>query len=212
VIGRVRLADAKDTDTAISAAHRAFPAFSRTSKEQRIEWLKRLHAAVMARVDQIAAATTEEYGAPVTRAMWGTRYAADSFLNAAATLERYSFTKKTGCAGVSMERVGVAALITPWNANAGFICNKLATAIAAGCTVFFKPSEMSAIQTQVVTEALHAAGLPPGVFNIVTGRGDIVGEKLTSSPHVAKISFTGSTAVGKSILRASADTLKRVTL
>ncbi|MFK4446070.1 aldehyde dehydrogenase (NAD+) [Caballeronia udeis] len=212
VIGRVRLADAQDTEDAIAAARRAFPAFSRTSKEQRIAWLKRLYEAVFANVDRLTAATIEEYGAPATRAGWGARYAAESFLHMAHTLEKYSFTRRIASTEVVMEPVGVAALITPWNANAGFICNKLATAIAAGCTAVVKPSEMSAIQTQIVTEALHDAGLPAGVFNVVTGRGDVVGAELSASPHIAKISFTGSTAVGKSILRAGVDTMKRVTL
>ena len=111
-----------------------------------------------------------------------------------------------------MEPVGVVGLITPWNANAGFICNKLAYAIAAGCTAVIKPSEMSAIQTDVVLRALHEAGLPAGVYNLVNGRGAEVGAEIAAHPDVAKISFTGSTAVGKAILRASADTLKRVTL
>ena len=106
----------------------------------------------------------------------------------------------------------MVAAITPWNSNYGFICSKLATAIAAGCTMVIKPSEMSAIQTQVITEALHEAGLPPGVFNIVNGRGDVVGAELSSHPDVAKVTFTGSTAVGRAILRAAAETMKRVTL
>jgi aldehyde dehydrogenase (NAD+) len=117
-----------------------------------------------------------------------------------------------GIADVVMQPLGVAGLITPWNSDAGFICGKLAAALAAGCTAVVKPSEMSAIQTRVVTEALHAAGLPPGVFNIVTGRGDTVGAELSSHRDVAKLSFTGSTAVGKTILREAANTLKRVTL
>ena len=111
-----------------------------------------------------------------------------------------------------MESVGVVGLITPSNTNYFFICNKLATAIAAGCTAVIKPSEMSALQTDLLTECLDEAGLPPGVFNVVNGRGDVVGTELTSHGDVAKISFTGSTAVGKSILRAAADTMKRVTL
>ena len=97
-----------------------------------------------------------------------------------------------------MEAVRVVALATPWNSNAGFICSKLATAISAGCTAVIKPSELSALQTQVVLEALHAAGLPPGVFNLVNGRGDVVGAEFASHPDIAKMSFTGSTAVGKS--------------
>jgi aldehyde dehydrogenase (NAD+) len=212
VIGHVTLGDREDTLRAIAAAKRAWPAYARSTKSERIALLHRLHAAVLARADDINAATTEEYGGPVSRASWVARYAAEAFLLAAKTLEQYPLSRQIGSAQVVMEPVGVAGLITPWNSNAGFICNKLATALAAGCTVVIKPSEMSAIQTQVVTEALHAAGLPPGLFNIVNGRGDVVGAELSSHHDIAKISFTGSTAVGKAIQRAGADTLKRVTL
>jgi aldehyde dehydrogenase (NAD+) len=111
-----------------------------------------------------------------------------------------------------MQPLGVVAAITPWNSNYGFICAKLATALAAGSTVVIKPSEMSAIQTQLITECLHEAGLPKGVFNIVNGRGDVVGAEFSSHPDIAKVSFTGSTAVGKQILRSGAETMKRVTL
>jgi aldehyde dehydrogenase (NAD+) len=111
-----------------------------------------------------------------------------------------------------MEPVGVAGLITPWNANALFICKKLAYAIAAGCTSVIKPSEMSATQTEIVLRSPHKAELPKGIFNLVNGRGNVVGAEISAHPDVAKISFTGSTAVGKAIVRASADTLKRVTL
>ena len=211
-ISRVTLGDREDTRLAIAAARRAFADFSRTGKQARIAMLHRLHDAVMARADDLRDATIEEYGAPVARATWGARYAAESFLQVAETLEGYEFTQRIKSAEVVMTPLGVVGLITPWNANAGFICNKLATAIAAGCTAVIKPSEMSALQTQIVTEALHAAGLPPGVFNIVNGRGDVVGAELSAHPDIAKISFTGSTAVGKTILRAGAETLKRVTL
>jgi aldehyde dehydrogenase (NAD+) len=139
-------------------------------------------------------------------------YAADSFLTAALSLADYPLEREIGSARVVMEPVGVVGLITPWKSNAGFICNKLAYALAAGCTAVIKPSEMSAAQTQVVLEALHEAGAPAGLFNLVNGRGDVVGAEITASPDISKISFTGSTAVGKSILRAAADTLKRVTL
>jgi aldehyde dehydrogenase (NAD+) len=212
VIGQVRLGDEEDARRAIAAAKRAFPAFSRTSKQERIGMLRRLHEAVQAKIEALAKATTEEYGAPVARAGWGAQYAADAFSNAAKTLEGYDFIRRLNTTEVVMEPLGVVGLITPWNANIGFICNKLAMAIAAGCTSVIKPSEMSAIQTQLITECLHDAGLPAGVFNIVTGRGDVVGAVLTSHPDIAKISFTGSTAVGKSIMRAGAETLKRVTL
>ncbi|PTR22770.1 aldehyde dehydrogenase (NAD+) [Luteibacter sp. OK325] len=212
VIGMVRLADEEDTRRAIAAAKRAFPAFSRTTVTERIALLRRMHAAVEARGDDLFAAVLEEYGAPVNRGRWMVQHASSVFLDAIETLEHFEFERRKGTATVVMQAVGVVGLITPWNSNAGFICGKLATAIAAGCTAVIKPSEMSALQTRVVTEALHAAGAPAGVFNIVTGRGDVVGATLVGSPDIAKISFTGSTVVGKGIVRAAADTLKRVTL
>ena len=212
VIGRVRLADAEDARLAISAAKRAFPAFSRTDKVERVAMLKRMHAAVAAKEDELFDANVEEYGAPVSRARWMARHASDVLRHAAETLENYAFVRRAGSAEVVMQPLGVAGLITPWNSDAGFICGKLAAALAAGCTAVIKPSEMSAIQTRVVTEALHEAGLPKGVFNIVTGRGETVGAEISAHPDVAKLSFTGSTAVGKTILRTAAETLKRVTL
>lgn len=212
IIGRVRLADAEDARRAIAAAKRAFPAFSRTDKSERIALLRRMHAAVVAREDALFEAIVEEYGAPVSRGRWMASHASDVLQQAADTLENYSFVRRAGTAEVVMQPLGVAGLITPWNSDAGFICGKLAAALAAGCTAVIKPSEMSAMQTRVVTEALHDAGLPPGVFNIVTGRGETVGAEISSHPDVAKLSFTGSTAVGKTILRTAADTLKRVTL
>ena len=211
-IGQVRLGDRADALRAIAAAKRAFTAMSRTSKSERIALLGRLHAAVSARADDIRDAMMFEYGASLAFATASAANAADSFRRAAITLEAYDLNRRIGAAEVQMEPVGVVALITPWDSNAGFICSKLATAISAGCTAVIKPSEMSALQTQVVLEALHAAGLPPGVFNVVNGRGDVVGAEFSSHPDIAKVSFTGSTAVGKSILRAGAETLKRVTL
>ncbi|WP_321814974.1 MULTISPECIES: aldehyde dehydrogenase family protein [unclassified Paraburkholderia] len=212
VIGRVRLADAEDARAAIAAAKRAFPAFSRTDKAARVALLRRLHAAVLAKEDTLFEAIVEEYGAPVSRGRWMARHASDVLQQAADTLEAYSFASRAGTANVVMQPLGVAGLITPWNSDAGFICGKLAAALAAGCTAVIKPSEMSAMQTRIVTEALHEADLPKGVFNIVTGRGDIVGAEICTHPDVAKLSFTGSTAVGKAILSAGAQTLKRVTL
>jgi aldehyde dehydrogenase (NAD+) len=212
VIGTVRLADEEDARRAIAAAKRAFPAFSRTTVDERIALLRRMHAAVEARGDELFAAVLEEYGAPVNRGRWMVQHASSVFLDAIETLETFAFERRKGTATVVMQAVGVVGLITPWNSNAGFICGKLATAIAAGCTAVIKPSEMSALQTRVVTEALHAAGAPAGVFNIVTGRGEVVGATMVGSADIAKISFTGSTAVGKGIVRAAADTLKRVTL
>ena len=212
VIGRVRLADEADANAAVAAAKRAFPAFSRTTKAERIDMLMRLHDAIAASEDALFEAIVEEYGAPVSRGRWMAKHAANVLSEAVKVLDGYAFTRRAGTAEVTMQPLGVAGLITPWNSDAGFICGKLAAALAAGCTAVIKPSEMSAIQTRIVTEALHSAGLPPGVFNIVTGRGDIVGASIASHRDVAKLSFTGSTAVGKTILRTAAETLKRVTL
>ncbi|KWF33462.1 aldehyde dehydrogenase family protein [Burkholderia pseudomultivorans] len=212
VIGQVRLGDEQDVERAIAAAKAAFPGWSRTTREERIAALTRMHEAVVAREDDLMQAIVTEYGAPSVRCRWMATYPADAIQQAIAALESFAFEEQAGTARVIMTPVGVAGLITPWNSNAGFICNKLATALAAGCTAVVKPSEMSAMQTQIVAEALHAAGLPDGVFNIVNGRGDVVGEALSRSPDIAKISFTGSSAVGEHLVRAGAATMKRVTL
>ncbi|MBW9399771.1 aldehyde dehydrogenase family protein [Leclercia sp. EC_58] len=212
VIGQVCLADAVDGERAIAAARAAFPAWSKTTKQVRIAALQRMHAAVAARHDDLLEAVVEEYGAPASRSAWMASYPAEVIAQAIAALEAFEFTTVAGAARVEMTPLGVAGLITPWNSDAGFICGKLAAALAAGCTAVIKPSEMSALQTQIVTEALHAADLPPGVFNIVTGRGDTVGETISRHPHVAKISFTGSTRTGKAILRNAAENFTRVTL
>jgi aldehyde dehydrogenase (NAD+) len=211
VIGQVQLADEVDTAAAVAAAKRALPAWSATSAEERIAALRRLQAAVAARRDEMLSAVLVEYGAPARNA-WMVDTAAQAFGDMITTLEGFSFTRRVGEATVEMAPVGVAGLISPWNSDAFFICDKFATALAAGCTVVIKPSEMSATQTHVLTRALHEAGLPNGVLNVVTGRGDVVGTAITRHPDVAKISFTGSTAVGKIILREAAETMKRVTL
>ncbi len=212
VMGQVRLADAVDAERAIAAAKAAFPAWSQTRKQERIAALQRMQAAVAARHDDLLEAVIEEYGAPASRSAWMASYPAEAIGQAIAALEAFEFVMTAGAARVEMTPLGVAGLITPWNSDAGFICGKLAAALAAGCTAVIKPSEMSALQTQIVTEALHAADLPPGVFNIVTGRGDTVGETISRHPLVAKISFTGSTQTGKAILRNAAENFTRVTL
>jgi aldehyde dehydrogenase (NAD+) len=212
VIGQVRLADEVDARSAIAAAKRAFASFSRSTKAERIALLQALATALEARRADLIEAVIEEYGAPMSRSAWMADYAVNAFRMAAQMLENYDFTRQIGTARVTMEPLGVVGIITPWNANAGFIAGKLAMVIASGSTCVIKPSEMSAIQTQIVTEALHQAGVPAGVFNIVTGRGDVVGAEISAHRDVAKLSFTGSTATGRAILRAGAESFKRVTL
>lgn len=143
--------------------------WSKTSKAERLAVLRRMHKAVMAREDELMDAVVMEYGAPKIRGRWMASYPADAIAQAIDALENFEFTEQAGKAQVIMTPVGVAGLITPWNSDAGFICNKLATAMAAGCTAVIKPSEMSAMQTRVITEALHDAGIPAGYLTLSPG-------------------------------------------
>jgi aldehyde dehydrogenase (NAD+) len=212
VIARVTLGDEEDTRRAIAAARRAFATFGRSTTGERASILRRLHQAVSARVDDLTAAMVEEYGGVVQFARPLVQTGADAFLAAEQGLQELPMTQSWGKTTVTLEPVGVAGLITAWNANALFICLKLASAVAAGCTVVIKPSELSSLQTAALIECLQAAGLPRGVCNIVIGRGDVVGAELVRNPDVDKISFTGSVAVGERIMRDGAATMKRVTL
>ena len=212
VIARVTLGDKEDTRRAIGAAKRAFPTFGRTTKEERADTLRRLHRAVSARLDDLTAAMVEEYGGVVQFARLIVESGVNAFPAAEKGLEDLLLTRSWGRTTVTLEPVGVAGLITAWNANTLFICLKLASAVAASCTVVIKPSEVSSLQTQVMIECLDAAKLPKGVCNVVIGRGDVVGAELVRNPDVAKISFTGSVEVGQSIMRDGAATMKRATL
>ncbi|NIF47484.1 aldehyde dehydrogenase family protein [Enterobacter sp. Ap-1006] len=211
-VAQVRLADEEDTRLAIAAAKAAFPQMRLSSREQRMIWLQLLHDAVKAREDELVETMVDEYGCPVAFAQSTVARSYNSFLQAIDLLKDYAFESQAGMAKVVMEPLGVVGLITPWNANYGFIAGKLSMVIASGSTAVIKPSELSARQTAIITECLHAAGLPDGVINIVTGLGNVVGAEITRHPDVAKISFTGSTAVGKTIARDGAATMKRVTL
>jgi aldehyde dehydrogenase (NAD+) len=212
VIGRVTLGDEEDTRRAIGAARGAFATFSQSTKEERVEILRRLHAAASSHIEDLTAAMVEEYGGVVQFAGLIVQSGVTAFQAAEQALQEMPLTRSWGKTTVTLEPVGVAGLITAWNANTLFICLKLASAVAAGCTVVIKPSELSALQTQELIEALHEAKLPKGLLNVVTGRGDVVGAELVRNPGVDKISFTGSVAVGESIMRDGAATMKRVTL
>jgi aldehyde dehydrogenase (NAD+) len=212
VIGRVALADEEDTRRAIAAAKRAFATYGRSTKEERAKSLRRLHEAASARVDDLTTAMVKEYGGVVQFVGLIVQSGVGAFLAAEKALNELEWTRSWGKTTVTLEPVGVAGLITAWNANALFICLKLASAVAAGCTVVIKPSELSALQTRVLIEALHEADLPKGLLNVVTGLGNVVGAELVRNPGVDKISFTGSVAVGETIMRDGAATMKRVTL
>jgi aldehyde dehydrogenase (NAD+) len=212
VIARVALGDEEDTRRAIAAAKRAFVTFGRTTKEERAKILRRLHETTSARIDELTAAMIEEYGGVAQFSRLIVESGVTAFAAAEKALDEIPWTRQWGKTTVTMEPVGVAGMITAWNANALFICLKLASAVAAGCTVVIKPSEMSSLQARVLVEALHEAGLPKGVLNVVTGLGTTVGAELVRNPDVDKISFTGSVGVGESIMRDGAATMKRVTL
>jgi len=212
VLARVTLGDEEDARAAIAAAKRAFVAYSKTSKAERIALLNRLHAAVLARMDDLTAIWTKEYGGVNRFAALIVQSGAGFYEATAKALEEMPLEKGWDNTRVTWGPVGVAGLITAWNANSLFICLKTASALAAGCTLVIKPSELSVLQTQVMVEAFDAAGVPPGVINVVNGLGTTVGAEMVRNRDVAKISFTGSGAVGQSIMRDGAATMKRVTL
>lgn len=212
MIARVTLGDEEDTRRAIAAAKRAFVTYGRSTKEERANILRRLHKAASAGLDDLTAAMVEEYGGVVQFARPIVESGVNAFLASEKALQELPLTQSWGKTTVTLEPVGVAGLITAWNANALFICLKLASAVAAGCTVVIKPSELSSLQTRVLLEALQEANLPKGLLNVVTGLGNVVGAELVRNPDVAKISFTGSVAVGQRIMSDGAATMKRVTL
>ncbi|HEV3063663.1 MAG TPA: aldehyde dehydrogenase family protein [Vicinamibacterales bacterium] len=182
LIAQVTLGDEEDTRRAIAAAKRAFASYGTSKPEERAEILRRLHKAASARLDDLTAAMVEEYGGIVQFAGPIVQSGVNAFLAAEKALREMPWTRSWDKTTVTLEPVGVAGLITAWNANALFICLKLASAIAAGCTVVIKPSEMSSLQTRVLVEALHEAKLPNGVLNLVTGLGDTVGAELVRKP------------------------------
>ncbi|WP_314591778.1 aldehyde dehydrogenase family protein [Paenibacillus terrigena] len=212
VIGRVILGNEEDAKKAIAAAKEAFKTFRLSSVQERLEILQRLHDVILANIDSMVEANINEYGAPKKMAVGRVKLAANNFLDTKQALEKFEFTRYIASAKIVSEPIGVIGIITPWNASYSQITAKLSAAIAAGCTVVIKPSELSAIQTDEIVEAFHQAGLPKGVINVVNGYGNTVGAELSRNQDIAMINFTGSTRVGKEIRRGAVDTMKRVTL
>jgi aldehyde dehydrogenase (NAD+) len=211
-IGEVTLADEMDTRKAIAAAKQAFKTFSKTTVSERIQYLEQLKNAVLKREQDFTNIMIEEYGGTHQFVTLSNKHTGSWFDSMKEVLQNFEFEKNINSSIVKLQPVGVVGIITPWNASNSSICSKVAAAISAGCTVVIKPSEMSSLQTQVLMEAFHEAGLPNGVINFVTGLGNVVGTELTNNRDVAKISFTGSTAVGKLIAKNAVETMKRVTL
>ncbi|MEU3255331.1 aldehyde dehydrogenase family protein [Streptomyces sp. NPDC006997] len=213
VIGQVPAGTALDVDTAVRAARAAFPGWAATPPAERAARLTALRDVLAARKDEIAETVTAELGAPL-RFSQGVHAGAPiavagSYAELAAT---YSFEEKVGNSTVRQEPVGVVAAITPWNYPLHQIVAKVAPALAAGCTVVLKPAEDTPLVAQLFAEAVHEAGFPAGVFNLVTGLGPVTGQALAEHPGTDMVSFTGSTAVGRRIGALASGALKRVAL
>ncbi|MFT3965720.1 MAG: aldehyde dehydrogenase family protein [Sphingobium sp.] len=211
VAGRVALGVAADVDKAVAAARRAFDSFSRTSVAERAALLDAIIAAYQGRADDLAAAVTAEMGAPHWLASAAhVPLGLGHFQTARQILDSYSFSEQHGSTRLDKEPIGVCALITPWNWPLNQIACKVAPAIAVGCTMILKPSEVAPLTGHIFAEIMEEAGVPPGVFNLVHGDGPGVGAALSAHPDVELISFTGSTRAGVEVARAAAATVKRV--
>ncbi len=212
VVAQVSLGSAADVDRAVSAARAAFSDYSETSTAARIALLERVVEAWRARADDLAAAVTSEMGAPAALAKNAqVPFGLVHFTQAIEVLKTYPFEQRLGNSLVRREPVGVCALITPWNWPLHQIGCKVAAALAAGCTMVLKPSELAPLNAHIVAEIMDAAGVPPGVFNLVHGDGPTVGTALATHPSVDMVSFTGSTRAGIEVARNAALTVKRVT-
>ncbi len=208
---KISLGSKADVDKAVAAARKAFDSYSQTTREQRIDVLQRILAAYQKRYDEIAAAISEEMGAPMWLAKAAQAMTGMGHLNEMVKiLKDYPFEEVKGKNAIRKEPVGVCGLITPWNWPINQIVCKVAPALAAGCTVVLKPSEIAPMNAMLFADVIHEAGLPPGVFNLVNGDGPTVGEAMSSHPGIDMMSFTGSTRAGTAVARAAADTVKRV--
>ena len=210
-IGTVALGNEQDVERAVTAARAAFDGFSNTSRDERIALLKRLEQEFTQRYEDISQAITAEMGSPITLSKQ--LQAATGLVHIQTytkILQDYSFDRDSGSTHFRREPIGVCGLITPWNWPINQVACKVVPALAAGCTMVLKPSELTPVAATMLAEAIDAAGVPPGVFNMVHGTGPVVGQALCKHPEVDMVSFTGSTRAGKEVAMAAAPTIKRV--
>jgi len=201
----------EDVERAAKAARRAFATYAETSVEERLSYLQRIIEGFRARLPELARMMTLEMGSPITFATERqATVALYHFEEAARVLAHYKFEEPMGAGVIRREPIGVCGLITPWNWPLNQVASKVAPAIAAGCTVVLKPSEIAPLSAMLLAEIIDAAGLPPGVFNLVNGDGPTVGEAIAGHPEIDMVSFTGSTAAGVKVAKLAADTVKRV--
>jgi aldehyde dehydrogenase (NAD+) len=211
-LGSVPQGTAADVDRAVAAARSVFTEWSSTSVERRIEILRAIAAGLSARKLEIGDTIAREMGMPVKFArMIQAGLPPTHFENYARLLAEFRFARDLGSTRITSEPVGVCGLITPWNFPLHQIAGKLAPALAAGCTVVLKPSEIAPLNAIALAEIVEASGVPPGVFNLVHGQGPVVGEAMAAHPGIDMVSFTGSTRAGISVARAAAVSVKRVT-
>ena len=208
----ISLGSEADVDLAVAAAKAAFDSFSQTSVEERVALLERLAAIFQRRIGEIAEAIRLEMGAPIKLASTAQAYAGLGHITEAAkVLKTYAFTEDLGPHRVVREPIGVCGLITPWNWPLNQVSCKVAPALAVGCTMILKPSEIAPLSAYLYAEMMDEAGVPAGVFNLVNGDGPTVGEALSRHPDVDMMSFTGSTRAGSLVAQNAAPTVKRVT-
>ncbi len=213
VVSQICLGTQVDVDTAVDAAVLAFESFSKTDKAERIALLERIVECYAARAEELAIATTEEMGAPIGFSRQAQVMAGLGHIKVAlSVLKKTDFNEVMGSTTVVKEPIGVCGMITPWNWPLNQITCKVAPAIAAGCTMVLKPSEVAPRTAHIFAEILDEAGVPAGVFNLVDGDGPIVGAALSAHPKLDLISFTGSTEAGKLVSIAAAENLKKVSL
>ncbi len=212
VCGRISNGSAADVDKAVKVARKAFASWSRTTRGQRLELLESIQSEYQKRASELADAVTEEMGAPSALAK-GPQVGLGSGHLAVAieVLKKFPFEEQRGKTLIVREPVGVCGLITPWNWPLNQIAVKVFPALATGCTMILKPSEVAPFSAQIFTEIMHAAGVPAGVYNLVNGDGPSVGAAMSGHPGIDMVSFTGSTRAGVEIARNAAPTVKRVT-
>jgi aldehyde dehydrogenase (NAD+) len=213
VMASVPRGTAADVDRAVAAARAAFETWSQTTPEERAKYLSRINEGLMARMDDIATAVSQEVGMPKSLSLLiqaGLPMA--SFQGASAAIEGYAFEEELGNSIVVKEPVGVVGCITPWNYPLHQISAKVAPALAAGCTVVLKPSQVAPVSAFILAEIMADVGLPNGVFNLVSGAGAEVGEAIARHADVDMVSFTGSTRAGRRVAELAAGSVKRVTL
>ncbi|MCG8669394.1 MAG: aldehyde dehydrogenase family protein [Pseudomonadales bacterium] len=211
VIGQISMGNAADVDKAVAAAKEAFDSYSQTSKEERLLLLEKILGVYQSKLGEMAQLISSEMGAPITLANKAQAPSAmGHIMNGMAALKDFNFEEPVGDSILVKEPIGVCALITPWNWPINQIACKVVPALATGCTMVLKPSEIAPLDAYLFAQILHEAGVPKGVFNLVNGDGPGVGTAMTNHPDVDMVSFTGSTRAGIAIAKNAADTIKRV--